>query len=256
MKRKGVIALVTAAVAAALFSVQPSDLRQPTGSDFGPVVETAATQDIEYAIAPRSRVGFGVSGDLKEEVAAARERLQKHRGDGFQIKPKDRDDWSLILALSDALERYQERLSDSKVGRVWQIKAVIDGYQEKGAKVDADLRAIVETSGNDAIDLIVGSVVVRFPEVKSMGVYVCKRSTSGSWSQHAFANAADFGGPGPWGSAQNIALLDKVNDFLVWAMYSDYLPVSQVGWRNWSGHYPGHLHVSGAPLKTGTPACA
>lgn len=225
---------------------------------WGTLYETRETLDIKYRVAPRAREGFGDTGTLSEQREEMKVRLSRpaHRGEGYRLRPKNADSWSKnAFALKAALERYTDRMRVAPEGFVLFIRAEKDRYQEKGTKVDVDPRAIINTVGNDAIDLSVGTVVERFPNVRSLGIVVCKRiSGSSSWSQHAYGNGADFGGPGPWGSAENIRLLDKVVNYL--EDLDPILPISQIGWRNWANHYPGHVHISGAPLQSGTPACA
>jgi hypothetical protein len=224
-------------------------------SDFGTVVETSNTLNLQPAITPFEKPGFGLPGDIAGELSLARKRLERHRGAGFMLKAKDTDEWSRIFELNEALARFRDKLESSPEGKVFYLRAKVDGYKEKGARFDMNPLAIVRTSGNDAVDLIIGTVVERFPSVRSMGILVCKRiSGTSNWSQHAYGNAVDFGGPGSWGSPENIALLDDVVDYV--NALAPILPVSQVGWRNWPDHYPGHVHFSGAPLRSGTPACA
>jgi hypothetical protein len=110
-------------------------------------------------------------------------------------------------------------------------------------------------------------------KIKHAGVFVCKKIVgSNSWSQHSWGNAADLFPTD--GNTQ--AKLRDIADAVVWqtthrtkANRFRKLDVSQVidhdgkriwtpsgGWQFYSGTAGAHVHVSGAPLKTGTPPCA
>lgn len=83
-------------------------------------------------------------------------------------------------------------------------------------------------------------------KVISMGIYNYRHiDGSSSWSQHAWGNAVDFIIRGKDGSIDHRAM-DVMTEALRHKGY-----VSQVLWRC-SGHYD-HAHISGDPLKTGTP---
>ncbi len=105
--------------------------------------------------------------------------------------------------------------------------------------------------------------------IKYAGVFVCKKILgSNSWSQHSWGNASDLF----TGSAkENRAVADTV----VWqathrtkANRFRKLDVAEVidhensrawygsGWVPYGGATGLHVHVSGRPLKSGTPACA
>ncbi len=109
------------------------------------------------------------------------------------------------------------------------------------------------------------------------GRFVCKKiSGSTSWSQHSWGNADDlFPIPNPQpGYVQKE--LRTIADAVVYqakhrtvANRGRKLDVAEVidhdarriwtpagGWRPYGGTTGAHIHVSGAPLRTGTPACA
>lgn len=253
--------LASALTAAGLFVVQPEqDWHGHDAAGLGPVYETANTLTVEYQTTRFERPGFGSreAGDITEVVAESRERLRQHRGEGFRVKPVGRNEWSRPLELNAALDRFSEQLRNSPRLEVWVVRSLADGYKEKGRKVDTNPLALIATSGNDMVDLIAGTAVEKFPTIHSLGVLVCKRiSESSSWSQHAYGNAVDFGGPGGWGSDQSIRVLDALVDYMDRADNAlGTLAISQVGWRNWPNHYPGHVHFTAAPTRSGTPDCA
>ena len=105
------------------------------------------------------------------------------------------------------------------------------------------------------------------------GRFVCKQiSGSTSWSQHSWGNADDLF-PTPDNTQ---AKLRSIADSVVWqathktvANRGRKLDVAEVidhdarriwtpaeGWHSYGGTTGAHIHVSGAPLKTGTPPCA
>jgi hypothetical protein len=81
--------------------------------------------------------------------------------------------------------------------------------------------------------------------VDSWGVFACRfiHGTT-TWSQHAWGNAVD------WHASTE--LMDRIAAFCRSDEMRPY--VSQVLWRV-PDHYD-HVHVSGRPLRTGTPPCA
>jgi hypothetical protein len=107
------------------------------------------------------------------------------------------------------------------------------------------------------------------------GVYNCRRiSGSSTFSQHAWGNAVDLF---PRGSADNAdeaceriarAVVLQATQRTV-ANRGRRIPAAEVidhqngriwtpsrGWHAYGGTRGPHVHVSGAPLRTGTPPCA
>ena len=113
------------------------------------------------------------------------------------------------------------------------------------------------------------------PLIASGTVFVCKKITgSTSWSQHSWGNAMDIF-PFPQ-SVHLQANLRAIADAVVFqathktrANRFTKLAVAEVidhdgrriwtpseGWHPYGGTTGPHIHVSGKPLKTGTPPCA
>jgi len=109
------------------------------------------------------------------------------------------------------------------------------------------------------------------------GCYVCKQiSGSSSWSQHSWGNALDlFPVGGKPLAVIQAELRDIANAVVYQATHKTKanrfrkLDVAEVidhdgrriwtpsqGWHSYGGTAGAHVHVSAAPLKTGTPACA
>ena len=210
--------------------------------------EIAETQDIVYR--------FRGSDYQTFPRAQMRAALEQHEAPtGFAIRPQDRTTWRKNLSLSEALDKVQARILVSPPGFRWYIRT--GGFVTSVYRHDANPAMYLDTSGNQAIDIIVGTVVAAYPGVTNLGTQVCKKiAGSSTWSQHAYGNAVDFGGPGAWGSPGNIALLDAVVAYIDRLDVQGYIDVAQVGWRNWPNHWPGHAHISASPMSSGTPECS
>ncbi len=106
-------------------------------------------------------------------------------------------------------------------------------------------------------------------------VFNCRQiSAGGSWSQHAWGNAVDLFPSGDIES--HTAERRAIANFVVrsttrrtLANLGRKLAVAEVidhsgrriwtpsqGWHTYTGTTGDHVHVSGAPLRTGTPPCA
>jgi len=261
-KRIGAAVAAVLTAAGALFGiVQTQKTEYPdTGHHYDPaaVYEIPATQDIVFKAVPYARDTWGLPRTLPNVIGAARDAMLSHRAleMGFQVRPQVRDWWSEPEQLNDALLRYTSHLAGSEVEAVWYIRAVSDGYKWKAKSTDQNPAAILNTTGTQAIDILVGTVVQAYPKVESLGLCVCKRiSGSNTYSQHSWCNGFDMKGPGPWGSRTSVAYLDDIAAYLSRLDAKGYVPLAQLIWRGTS-HYPGHIHLSGDPMHTGTPPCA
>ncbi len=106
-------------------------------------------------------------------------------------------------------------------------------------------------------------------------VYNCRHITGSSgWSQHAWGNACDLFPKPP--SSDDAKDRRQIAETVVWqathrtkANRFRRLAVAEVidhdarkiwtpsrGWHDYTGSTGDHVHVSGAPLRTGTPPCA
>ncbi len=111
--------------------------------------------------------------------------------------------------------------------------------------------------------------------IGSAGVFNCRRiAGSSTWSQHAWGNAVDLF-PRPPSSDDDLQRRE-IAHWIVWQATHKTrvnrwhpLPVAEVidhdarviwtpsrGWHAYSGTTGDHVHVSGSPLRTGTPPCA
>jgi hypothetical protein len=109
------------------------------------------------------------------------------------------------------------------------------------------------------------------------GCFVCKKIVgSSSWSQHSWGNALDLFPVGGKPLAIIQAELRDIANAVVYQAKNKTkanrlrkLDVAEVidhdaqriwtpsqGWHDYGGTTGAHIHVSAAPLRTGTPACA
>lgn len=87
--------------------------------------------------------------------------------------------------------------------------------------------------------------------VVSMGIFNCRHiAGSLSWSQHAWSNGLDFVVRNSTGH-NDIEAMDHIV-----AACREEPYIAQVLWRGVPNHYPGHAHLSGEPMRSGTPPCA
>lgn len=122
------------------------------------------------------------------------------------------------------------------------------------------------TPGTPAIDLVYAAVFDN-PTwadrgVVSWGIVNCRRiAGSQTWSQHAWGNGLDI--------HASFAVMTELASFLSDEADAGRLPIAQIlfdssvwtpreGWRHavLSTPHTDHVHVSGAPMKEGTPPCA
>jgi len=215
--------------------------------------EVARTQDIQYQVMPRElapRWGWADTWDSKRD--GLRERLREHQGQSYVIKPRERPEWSRARNLKNTLAILGERVRTAPVGYVWLVRALTDGYEERARKVDLNPAVAMDTEGTVPVDIVVGTLKARFGDrVQLWGIYAC-RSIYSSWtlSQHAYANAADFGG--------TTATLSEAARYIYDLTRKDYVPVSEILWWGHNlltGHYVydhyNHVHFSGEPLLSG-----
>lgn len=94
----------------------------------------------------------------------------------------------------------------------------------------------------------------KYPWIVSLGVCSCRHiQGSSEWSQHAWCNAWDIAAVGPVG--------DMLARWFV--SQAGTLPIAQVIWKGQEqlhggsvyDHYT-HIHISGDPMRSGTPPCA
>lgn len=235
----GVVAL--AAAVASFFGLrgteQVTTTRQPN------FYETSATIDAKYRVADRPPQNLtGVAKYIKKRMA-----LPRNAGKGYRFKMTGTDDWSRIRPLKRSIEKFKIKLSKSRLNKQWVFQSMKSKFRIFSMKIDVNPAVATNTPGTNAIDIIVGTTLKKFPNAQIWGICVCKRiSGTYTWSQHAFCNAVDWGG--------STTLLDSIAKYQRSLMAKGYLPVAELLWRV-PNHY-NHIHDTGAPKLGGSPSCA
>ena len=242
--RKGIIASATALITGIVAAVTLTT----SGSKFYEI--PYVTQDIRYQAVPVNWEQWGPRSSLDGIITKIRTRMAEHRGGDFQLKARAADDWSRLRSLEETLTIFRLKLRNANPLEVWLIRAGKDGFTMRARGRDFNPAVATATEGTQAIDVVVGTLRKRHPNIRIGGIYACRNTVYGNRSQHAFSNAVDVTGT----TAQ---MWDAAKDFL--ALHRQgYMPVSQILWwgRNLiSGngvynHY-NHIHFSGSPLLSG-----
>jgi len=256
LKRTGVVAATAALLASVVTYTLTSHVR-PSGPGWR---EIAATQDLRYQAVPMAAEGWGpLYTDVDEALIAMKTRLGRaaHNGEGYRMRPSTREEWSKPIPLATVVLNMEAALVKGPEGLTWMVRSEKDGYRERAHRVDINPTAYADTGGTLAIDIIVGTMHKEFPLLDTWGIYACRHiSGSYNYSQHAWANGVDFGGPG-------FDYMDRAAHYMLELTQQGWLPASQILWdyRNMlTGNYvydhTNHIHVSGSPLRTGVPPCA
>lgn len=207
--------------------------------------EIPATQKIRYQIAnqrPRN---------LKPTLHRTRAWMGHHKGP-YRIRRENSTEWSVARNEQQTIDQLRKVLRNISPGVKIQVRAESDKERLFTLKVDLNPAKIIDTEGTRAIDIIIGTTVVKFPSLSEAGIYVCRPiAGTNTLSQHAYANAVD------WVGSQTV--LNTVAAYQLQLMKQGYLPVSQILWKGRdliSGHgvydHYGHIHDSGKPLLSGS----
>lgn len=189
--------------------------------------------------------------------------MSKKRGGPYQLKFRSDKRWGPKLKIGELRPKLDKRMDDLSLGDVLWVNN--DGPRE------AIVRANVVLTKDDPLDLtnctetcevIIADLRAAFPNHLNLGWYNCRiiEGTS-TWSQHAWGNAYDAGGP--------FTVLQAIATHCVNKAIAGALPVAQVifnhrvwqpgsGWTNYSGvdQHTTHVHITARPEMTGTPPCA
>jgi hypothetical protein len=194
----------------------------------------------------------------------------------YRAKPRGKETWGKNMTLPVTLERVKTLASkmdetgavlvecNSAPDKTWLLDVGQLHMERPPAPPGTVSAAIAQVhdflfTRTERLELYLG----RELRVVTMGYTVCKwinGTVGGTPSQHCpgppnplGGNAVDFAIQrkrldGRW--EVDIEVTDRmVNDLEA----QDY--VAHVLWRGVANHFPGHAHVSGAPLRVGVPAC-
>lgn len=203
--------------------------------------------------------------DLESVLKTAQEFLED-AGGPYRLKTNREGDeeWGRKLTRVQVMTKLRNQLPRADVGLAWYVDTA-KLWHVHIRKVDV-APAIPDSPGTTAID-ISRYWILRNWKLESWGVCNCRRiAGSSSWSQHAWCNAEDYHAV--------FATMEDASRWIATAALGKVsgvpnLPVSQVIFasRIWTpsnptfvyvsgiGHYD-HIHISGDPLRVGTPPCA
>lgn len=189
--------------------------------------------------------------DLTRLMAAEKRRLVS--GDGPFVLTQDGD--SIFSGTRIGVSQHlKKRLERGEVGSAYRVRAGKKGVVFQCREVKPALE-VINTSGNDQIDLIWSLVKDEFPFVYFLGAYVCKSIFgTGTSSQHSYGNAIDIGA--------NPDRLQEIAEWLVaraselkldHVIYKNRIWTKGVGWHAYTGEYHAtHVHADPDPQFSGS----
>jgi len=149
-----------------------------------------------------------------------------------------------VPTLAKAIARVRRAAQkQSNAGEAYIIRGSAGvGYMLRIIEVTPKVPA--PSSATPPIQEVYSYVFAKYPDAQNWGICNC-RPIAGTtvWSNHAWCNALDIGGP--------TKLLDQIARDL---NNNRKLPISELLWRV-ANHYD-HIHVTGSPKKSGRPPCA
>lgn len=189
--------------------------------------------------------------------------LSRTTGGPFHLRYRSDDKWGPKRTLRDLRPHVTARVAKLTLGdALW-----IDNRGDQKAivrirKVLISTDPLDLSNCTEQCEVIIADLRQAFPNHLNLGWFNCRRILGSSeWSQHAFGNAYDAGGP--------FAMLQAIATHVVAGAQQGRLPVAQVifnrkvwepdtGWRSYSGSDPhtGHVHITARPELFGTPPCA
>jgi len=214
--------------------------------------EIPATQDVRYQATKVTWQKWGPGRTMPDTVTFLRGKLADHKGKSFVIKERGDDSWSRARNLNNTLTILSSRVANDDLGDVWLVRARVDDFTMRVRGKDFNPAVYFDhPDATQAVDIIIGTLMKRHPDLRIGGVYAC-RTVTGSWtlSQHSYGNAVDVFGTK---LQMDVAAKDILDLTL-----KGYVPASQILWnyRNLlTGHYvydhTNHIHFSGSPLLFG-----
>ena len=168
----------------------------------------------------------------------------------YRVEAPHSEDYGFPVPLPEALAQIRHRAPMEKDGALRILRV---NYQLNPSEPP--------TIHTKAARHIWRATVLRFPDIGSAGVYVCKDG-----SQHRYGNADDWVAPPTANTSTKIIdYLDDVARWQVKQIEADTLPISQLIWRfriwtpseKWHPytgipHYA-HIHDSGPLINTSIP---
>ena len=211
-----------------------------------------------------NRVGTSASATrTKDNAVDHAMKLSRESGGPFRMKLAKADRWGPKRTAPELRSRLGPRIGSLKANEVLWID------NQKAWPRTVRIRPVIVSY--DPLDLpnatenceeVIAFLRKRFPNHLNLGWFNCRRiAGSSSWSQHAFGNAYDAGGP--------LTLVKAMGAACIAEAKAGRLPAVEVicnrqKWTPQDGIEPyrgvdphtGHIHVTAAPYLTGIPPCA
>lgn len=215
--------------------------------------------DIKYQCSVKGTQRWSRAFDIDGAMDWVKDRA-KVVGKPYRVKQRG-DDWGPKKTLPRAISSLKRKTVNGSVGDVFLLSAA-DGERVFQVKVVEVALKLVDTVGNERIDLIFTAITTRFAGVVSWGICNCRTIAGTSkWSQHAYCNA--------WDLHASDAVMAQIFDWAIMEAKSGKLPIAHIiynkkiwtpaeGLHGYGGTNPhtDHIHIDAAPNFTGRPACA
>jgi hypothetical protein len=172
--------------------------------------------------------------------------------DLYRVEAPNSEEYAFPVSLTEALNQLKKRAPRERFGNALRVIRV--RYQ-----LDPAHPPTVHTA---AMRQVWRATVVRFPDIGSLGVCVCKES-----SQHRYGHAADWAASREAKDSGKLrAYLKRIADWQVKQAEAGDLPISQViyrsriwqpgGWKPYTGvPHIIHVHTSCSPLMDTSKPC-
>jgi len=164
----------------------------------------------------------------------------------YRVERVHGEELSFPVPYGEAIDQLRERIPKEPVGEPLRVVR-IDYELDPNRPPTIYTRPMLQ---------VWRATILKFPDVGTMGVYVCKDS-----SQHRYGNAGDWGAPDHLRTAATVqSYLQRVADWQVREARAHRLPISQVivfseiwtpeqQWHPYTGNpHAVHVHTSASPL--------
>lgn len=155
---------------------------------------------------------------------------------------------------AETIQRMRRRVQAGDVGDKFRVRDP-QGRVVYWVKEVKPALVVIDTTGNDKIDVVWSSIKQEFPHISYLGAYVCKTiaGSGGTMSQHSYGNAIDVGA----------GTMDQLWEIAKWAVArADQLKLEHVivddriwtrgyGWRHYGGERHYHVHLDCNPQYSG-----
>lgn len=186
------------------------------------------------------------SRPLRKRYAMRRCRsILRDRGKVFQIRRKGGEsDWSRGRTLADTMDRLKVLLEKAPIGDQFAVRGVMAEDPVNIRKIDVWPQP-ADTPGTPPVDQFVAILNERWPTWRNGGIAVCKYSSPGVWSDHAYAAAIDvFDSNSHMEAIRDFAIAHAAELKVRYVILYNKIWVRNSGWKSYSGNWHGHVHIS------------